>query len=242
MTFDDVLRDIEELAGRRLASIRKGAEIKLIGVDREEERVIVENAQGEQRSRPFRELERVWDELCRRPAVHVDSVLSGSGSSRNQPETILASLPYVEWLEVSSKKHLALVPGPSHPAGELKKMDMLAAQRTRDAATSAQADASVAYVVVASDVKAAVDAVERATGVRATSVEPGAYRCDGDTSGLVVSAQRAHIEEGTYGVVARSTSQSSGGSISVPGLSAPVQVLDAWPGSATPPAGLAAVQ
>lgn len=61
--------------------------------------------------------------MCSLPAAHVDSVLGGSGSSRSQPETILANLPYVEWLTVAGKKNIAYVGDDTHEKGTLHKMD-----------------------------------------------------------------------------------------------------------------------
>src|SRR5690606_35913078 len=86
---------------------------------------------GKERSRPFSELRRLWQALQMSPAIHVDSVLGGSGSSRNQPETILANLPYVEWFQYDGKKHLTLVGSPTHPNGTLKQLDPLRAQEIR---------------------------------------------------------------------------------------------------------------
>lgn len=56
------------------------------------------------------------------PAVRVEEVLNGSGSSRNQPETIFANLPYIEWLKINNKKHISLVDKETHPYGTLKQM------------------------------------------------------------------------------------------------------------------------
>lgn len=58
---------------------------------------------------PLLELERIWCELQRSPAVHVDKVLNGSGPSRKQLETIQANLPYIEWAKIHNKEHLIFI-------------------------------------------------------------------------------------------------------------------------------------
>lgn len=70
-------------------------------------------------------MEKVWKEMYYRPAANVEVVFGGSGSSRNQVETIYANLGYVEWLYVKSKKCIAYVGDDTHPYGELKHMAVL---------------------------------------------------------------------------------------------------------------------
>lgn len=121
-TFDEVLKDIEiNLVGLKLPSIRPGAEITIVKLDRMDESIHLTTSKGQPKKRPFKELEKLWRALCDNPAIHVDSVLKGSGSSRNQPETILANLPYVEWFKHSGKKHLAIQSTNSHKFGTLKE-------------------------------------------------------------------------------------------------------------------------
>lgn len=74
---------------------------------------------------------KIWDQLCSKPAVHVDAVLGGSGSSRNQPETILANLPYIEWLRINNKKHIVFVGEATHDFGTLRQMDPIQAEQIR---------------------------------------------------------------------------------------------------------------
>jgi len=123
MTFDDVIQDIEKLVGLELQSIRPGASLTILNVDREHSNLLIKTSKGQTKSRPFGELETIWDELNRSPAVHVEGVLHGSGTSRNQPETIFANLPYIEWLRINNKKHIAFVGNVTHAYGTLKQMD-----------------------------------------------------------------------------------------------------------------------
>lgn len=102
MNFTDVERDVHKLIGLELNSISRSAAITIENIDDEQERLIIRPKNGNSRSRPMDELKRIWDAMQKEPAVHVDKVLNGSGTSRNQPETILANLPYIEWLRIDN--------------------------------------------------------------------------------------------------------------------------------------------
>jgi hypothetical protein len=52
----------------------------------------------------------------------VEVVLEGSGSSRHHPETILASLPYVDYFKFKNKKHLYLQIEPTHELGVINEL------------------------------------------------------------------------------------------------------------------------
>lgn len=120
--FTEVLADLENLRGKELHSISgQAAPFVIEDIDSENGRINL-SVQGKHKSRPLQELQNIWAELMKRPAVHVESFLSGSGSSRNQPETILANLPYVEWLNVDGKKNIAVVDAEAHEYGTLQKM------------------------------------------------------------------------------------------------------------------------
>lgn len=122
-SFDDIISDIKDnLLGKTLQSISgRATPFKIIEVN-DEKRSLYIDMNGKQKSRPYDELERIWQEMRSKPAVHVESFLGGSGSSRNQPETILANLPYVEWLLVDGKKHIAYVDEDTHEPGTIKQM------------------------------------------------------------------------------------------------------------------------
>lgn len=121
--FDELLADLENLKGKELHSISGQATPFFIEEINEESGRIILSVQGKRRSRPLQELLSIWNEMLKRPAVHVESFLSGSGSSRNQPETILANLPYVEWLNIDGKKNIAIVDVDTHEYGSIQKMD-----------------------------------------------------------------------------------------------------------------------
>ena len=121
--FKDIIEDIKGLIGIELSSLSGiAAKITVTEVNEEENRVIVSVAGGDKDSRSFEELEKISVVLLSGRFAHVDSILNGSGSSRNRPETILASLPYVEWAKLEGKKYLAYVENDTHPIGTIKKM------------------------------------------------------------------------------------------------------------------------
>lgn len=131
-SFQEMLADLDELRGLPLSSISgQATPFRIEEIDRENDRILL-NVNGTSKSRPLEELRKIWEVICSLPAAHVDSVLGGSGSSRSQPETILANLPYVEWLTVAGKKHIAYVGEDTHEKGTLHKM-------TDDKATEYQA-------------------------------------------------------------------------------------------------------
>ncbi len=150
MDFSELLNDIAKLEGLHLSSIRPGADIVVEKVDIEQEKIVVRNSSGKIFNRSVVEFQRIWDALISEPAVRVEEVLNGSGSSRNQPETIFANLPYIEWLKVTNKKHIAYVGDASHPFGTLKQMNSINASKIVDSMSDGN-DSSRTIIVTASD-------------------------------------------------------------------------------------------
>lgn len=123
-TFQDVLRDIQEkLIGKTLRGISGNASSFIVTEVDYQNNYIVLDVQGKRKTWPFERMNCVWNEMYYRPAANVGVVFGGSGSSRNQVETIYASLGYVEWLYIKGKKCVAYVGADCHPYGELKHMD-----------------------------------------------------------------------------------------------------------------------
>lgn len=174
--FDRIIDDIEFLIEKRLASIRPGAEIIIKKVDREQGRIVLVTASGKNQSRPFGEIKNLWEQLNEYPAIRVDEALHGSGTSRNQPETILANLPYIEWFKYNNKKHIAYVGKDSHMLGTLKQMDEERAEQYR-ARLRGEADNSdtVSTIVVTDDVLKATKAFEHLAGISVHTVHNGIY-------------------------------------------------------------------
>lgn len=160
-SFNDVAAVWRGLLGKRLPSIRPGAEITIKEVGRDHVTVI--GSRGE-RMRSFVELTRVYDALRQGEPIHVDSVLGGSGSSRNQPETLFANLPNVEWLVLDRRKHLVLWPDPTHDPGTLLAVEPIAAQKLRDQKTSPKPHADRVELIIPTDDPASVDGALTAVG------------------------------------------------------------------------------
>ncbi|TKG13283.1 DUF262 domain-containing protein [Vibrio lentus] len=124
MQFKDVLSDIEKLVGKELQSINpKTAPIFLTEVDHELQKYFVAatpNAKGF--ARAFRELEDIWKELTLKGFSNVDQALFGGGTSRNQPETVFAHLPYIQHFKYQKRKHLLLRGCDVHELGKLSEL------------------------------------------------------------------------------------------------------------------------
>ena len=124
MHFKDVLADIEKLVGKELHSINpKTPSIYITALDRQIEKYFVSNSPNAKGSaRSFRELEDIWNELTVKGFSNVDQALYGGGSSRNQPETVFAHLPYIQHFRYKNRKHLLLRNEPVHELGFLSEI------------------------------------------------------------------------------------------------------------------------
>lgn len=203
MKFDLVLADIRQLVGLNLNSIKTGANICLTSVDDGSKRVFLTDALGKKKSRTFDELRRIWDCLCTDEVAHVDSVLGGSGSSRNQPETILANLPYVEWLTIAKKKHLRYVGASTHALGTLKQMDSIAVHQLKEKLRNANSTFPTSILIVSS-VKACATWIEALTGVSPTVVVSGVYSVEQPGNEIwitTVSNTGGSLKTGNYPII-----------------------------------------
>ncbi|EKZ9002382.1 GmrSD restriction endonuclease domain-containing protein [Vibrio fluvialis] len=124
MHFKDVLVDIEKLVGKELHSINpKTPSIYVTELNRELEKYFVSNSpKSKGVARSFRELEDIWTELTVKGFSNVDQALYGGGSSRNQPETVFAHLPYIQHFKYKNRKHLLLRNNPVHEIGQLSEL------------------------------------------------------------------------------------------------------------------------
>jgi hypothetical protein len=124
MHFKEVLSDIEKLIGKELQSINpKTPSIYISNVDRNLEKYFVANSCGSKGvARSFRELEDIWLELTIKGFSNVDQALYGGGSSRNQPETVFAHLPYIQHFKYKNRKHLLLRNQSVHEYGVLSEL------------------------------------------------------------------------------------------------------------------------
>ena len=152
MNLDQLLGEIERLRGLVLKPLGRARTVRVVEVDRVEERVIIEVGEERARSsRTFGEFEKLLSALNTTPAIHVDSILSGSGSSRNQPETILANLPSIEVLYVAGRKHLARVNESRRSYGTVEEMDPIRAQEVAAKLAASGLRARVSVLIVSDD-------------------------------------------------------------------------------------------
>jgi hypothetical protein len=175
MTMKDLLVIWSGLRNRKLPSIRKGADIVITEIDFTEDRVKVRSASGTINSRSFGELEKIWNKLRMDRIAHVDSVLGGSGSSRNQPETLYAALPFVEYTFIDKKKHLLLLDENTHEAGTIKKATAATVQEIQRKLSESLRSGAPELVLPVNNVKAATDNLERLTGKSGIAEAPGEY-------------------------------------------------------------------
>jgi len=218
-TFREVLIDIEKMAGLELQSIRPGAEITIEKLDWSADRILLKTARGVMKSRPFIEMEGLWKALCLKSAIHVDSELGGSGSSRNQPETILGNLPYIEWFLHARKKHLALMDTSTHAFGQLKKMDSIVAEKLKQSIQSAAKVVGVGVggvaqvVVVSGDIATHAAAMEEVSGVKGHALRLGIYEFSLPSCRFLLLSSHSvigDISSGTYLVIKGKPPQQEG--------------------------------
>ena len=200
MNVNDLISYVGLLCGLTLKSIRPGAEITILCVDAEKGNLILRTKSGENKSRPLSELVFLWNELQRKPAVHVDEALHGSGTSRNQPETILANLPYIEWLKIDGKKHIAYVGKRTHPFGTLQKMSAAETVKTMEAMHNTEVTPN--SVIVDSDVNSVIHMLQRVSDGTVNTLSMGIYLFTANNTCIAIATPMSvGIEEGTYTVV-----------------------------------------
>jgi hypothetical protein len=199
MDFSDIINDLVKLEGIRLNSIRPGAEITIQHVDIAQKKVVVKSSAGKLQSRSFSEFQRIWEALLSAPAIRVEEVLNGSGSSRNQPETIFANLPYIQWLKINNKKHIAYVGTSSHPYGTIQQMDSIqAAQIANQASCESDMDRLV-VLVVTDDVGRSAKIITSLTGSQGKANFGGYYTYSLNKQKVVlIDTEKLQIPCGTY--------------------------------------------
>lgn len=124
MIFEQVLQDIEKLIGKPLRAINpKTTPIYITKLDQNIKSYFIANHPNELgKSRPYTELEAIWKDLVYKGFCNVDQALYGSGSSRNQPETVFAHLPYIQYFRFKGKKHIFLRTEHVHELGTLSEL------------------------------------------------------------------------------------------------------------------------
>ena len=141
-------------------------------------------------------------ELSRKPAVHVDLVLHGSGTSRNQPETIFANLPYIEWVKINNKKHIAFVGENTHAYGTLRQMDAIDAANIENNFETETNTGAASIVVVTPDASSALNYLSSCLSGSVTTIENGAYKFVSSTvDALIVLSSKVRLPVGCYSVL-----------------------------------------
>jgi len=202
MDFTDLLKDIAKLEGMHLPSIRPGADIFVESVNIEHGKILVRTETGKVHSRSISEFQRIWDALATTPAVRVEAILNGSGSSRNQPETIFANLPYIEWLKIINKKHIAYVGKATHAYGTLKKMGGIQAGQLIERKPASDSDSALSVLIATKDLSESTNSFAKICGKSAAAVSAKMYIFELGTNSVVyVDSNEYGIPVGIYPVV-----------------------------------------
>ena len=200
-SFDIVLEDIHTLIGMNLKSIRPGADIVLTSIDTTERRFILMASNGGIKSRPFSEIESIVKALNADGIVHVETVLAGSGSSRNQPETILANLPYIDYTFIDRKKHLVIRDEPSHAAGQLQELDLIQAKNIVDRFKERQTSLPFQLIVTSKLRETTMSLVAAGGDLKALSPSAYSVTIQGRLLWIVTPAALSCSREGAYALL-----------------------------------------
>lgn len=186
MKYEDLLNDLMKLQDIKLHSIRPGADITVMGIDLEQQRILIKNSSGNINSRSLKQIKMIWDRLMTEPAVHVEQVLHGSTSSRNQPETVLANLPYIEWLKINGKKHIVYTGEFTHAYGTLKEVDAYEAIKIIE---SYQKHNEINILLnVVEDIREATDNFSTTFGIQAQAIKDGIYAFNTSNGRVIFSS------------------------------------------------------
>jgi hypothetical protein len=128
MDWQQTYQRLQQMVATKLQSISGKTDITITDVSPD---IITVSGQSGTKTRPTDELRRIVSKMDLGQPIHVDSVLFGSGSSRNQPETILANMPDVEWLNLNGRKHIVWVGKQTHEIGKLREIGEFQATEIR---------------------------------------------------------------------------------------------------------------
>lgn len=218
MTHKELLEDVRKLVGLQLESVKPGSGLTIMSVDTERGSLQLRSASGQVKSRPLDELKRIWDELQKTPAVHVDKVLNGSGTSRNQPETILANLPYIEWAKIHNKKHLVFVKEKTHAYGTLRQMDDNSSAKLSLLIDEYHENLDISVIVISGCLKSTIESFQNECGGAINSIEQGVYAIESKKSRIIFTTpEQSRLECGTYPVISAYNPSQKGTIISILG-------------------------
>lgn len=138
MNFEDLLDDIEQLIGLPLKAITATTSgVTLLSLDRETGKYIVKaDSSNREQKRNIRELEAIFESLDKDGYCNVEQALQGSFTSRHQPETIFANLPYIQYFKYERRKHLVLRESNQHALGDIQELPLKEQRQVRRALAS----------------------------------------------------------------------------------------------------------
>jgi hypothetical protein len=118
MNWDLVYPRIQQMQGMNLQSISGKSDIQLVSIDATY--YVIRRQDGVEKRKRITRLRAIAEAMQLGAALHVDSTVLGSGSSRSHPETILANLPDVEWVRINNVKRILWVGQDTHALGTLQ--------------------------------------------------------------------------------------------------------------------------
>ena len=138
MNFKTLLDDIKKLINLPLKAITPStADIILLSIDDESNKYTVKNTDtGREIKRNIKELEDIFYKLKKDGYCNVEQVLQGSNTSRHQPETIFANLPYIYFFKFERRKHLIFIEVKTHNWGEIQELPRVDQTKVRKALSS----------------------------------------------------------------------------------------------------------
>lgn len=202
MNLENLLEQIEMLQDMWLTPLGNARRVMVKKVDYTSRRVIIRvEGVSELKSRSFAEFQKLLDALNDRPAVHVDSELAGSGSSRNQPETILAHLPAIEYLKIGGKKHLAIVSERTRAYGTTREMDSVSAVGVAQALRDNEATPFVSTLIVDDAFVTFARALAEQLGVQSRALTEDVIQIGNRADGLLIAGPAIGLSVGIYPVL-----------------------------------------
>ncbi|MBL4829038.1 MAG: DUF262 domain-containing protein [Aliivibrio sp.] len=138
MNFDDLLNDIEGLIDLPLKSINPSTpSTTVVSIERDNEKYFVVSERSNKiLKRSFKELHAIWNNLKRDGYCNVEEALQGSYTSRHQPETIFANLPYIQYFKFERRKHLILRESHQHELAELQELPTSEQKKVKSSLTA----------------------------------------------------------------------------------------------------------
>ncbi|MDX2370948.1 MAG: DUF262 domain-containing protein [Colwellia sp.] len=163
MTFEEILLDIESMIGLELNAINPSTPvIRVETIDRQANRYHIKvESSNRIIKRNLKELEVIFRDLKRNGYCNVEQSLEGGATSRNQPETVFANLPYIQHFKFERRKHLVLRNSNQHLIGTSQELPQNEQKNVRDSITEhkkfSQSALATSFAQVLSKLKNEID-------------------------------------------------------------------------------------